>query len=133
MIPQERVAIDATRKTPFVLLQSGKIFIRGRAISENPGDFFRPILEWVRNYITGNYPQTEIELGFEYINTSSIKWIYAILKEIAGSKESFSGIRVTWNYEHGDDDMFELGLIMRSVIGCQFAINGVEKIMVQQQ
>ena len=123
-----KLALEATRKTPHVLLTNGRICIKGRAISENPADLFRPVFDWVSNYVSQSYPVTEIELGFEYINTSSIKWIFAILKEIAGSKFSYAGINVIWNYEYGDEDMFELGLILRSIIGCKFTISGVEKI-----
>jgi hypothetical protein len=129
MIKQKSVAVEATRKTPRVLLEQGKIYIKGRAIPENPGEFFRPLYEWISWYIKNPSQRTEIELGFEYINTSSIKWIYAILKEIAGIEDSYARIRVTWNYEREDEDMHELGLMLKSFIDCPFLIIAVDIIL----
>ena len=40
-----------------------------------------------------------IDLGFEYINTSSTKWIYNIIKELSVMQEIFSDFMVTWYYE----------------------------------
>jgi hypothetical protein len=128
MIQQDSVAIEATRNNPCVVLEVGTICIRGRAISENPGEFFRPLLEWISSYIINPCTNTEIELGFEYINTSSIKWIHAILKEISRIKNSYSSVKVIWNYERDDEDMFELGLIFRSEINCQFILIQVDRI-----
>ena len=129
MTKQDRIALEATRNTPIVLLEQGKIYIKGRAISENPGEFFRPLYNWITSYITNSCPKTEIELGFEYINTSSIKWIYAILREIAGIKNLYGTIKFIWIYEKGDDDMHELGMIFRSMLECPFSIREVDRII----
>jgi hypothetical protein len=129
MTKQDRVAIEATRKTPSVLLEHGKICIKGRAISENPGEFFRPLYDWIIAYINNSCPRTEIEFGFEYINTSSIKWIFAILREVAGIKNLYGTIKVIWIYEKGDDDMRDLGMIFRSMLECPFSIGQVDRII----
>jgi hypothetical protein len=129
MTIQERIALEATRNTPVVLLEQGKICIKGRAISENPVDFFRPLYEWITRYLASSCPKTEVELGFEYINTSSIKWIYAILKEITGIKNLYETIKVIWIYEKGDEDMRELGLIFKSMMICPFLLKEVDWIV----
>jgi hypothetical protein len=131
MIQKDRVAIAATRNKPYILFEPGRICIRGRSISENPGEFFRPLLEWIILYVKAPALRTDIDMGFEYINTSSIKWIYAILKEMAGIKNSYANVKVTWTYERDDDDMFELGLILRSIIDCPFFFNRVDNIFDQ--
>lgn len=126
------ISIAATRKTPWVMFNQGNIVIKGRAISENPGELFRPLHDWVIQYAASAFPRTEIVLGFEYINTSSIKWIFAILKEFGALKNSFAYIRVTWNYESGDEDMAELGYFFKSFIDCPFSVVAVEKIIVPE-
>ncbi len=35
-------------------------------------------------------------------------------------------VRVTWYFEHGDEDMSELGFILRSLIECPFIVAEVE-------
>jgi hypothetical protein len=74
---------ETSRKTPWVVLEPGRIFIMGRSIPENPGDFYRPVYEWVREMKQQYTGKISIGLGFEYINTTSAKWIYLMLKEIA--------------------------------------------------
>jgi hypothetical protein len=113
---------EASKRTPWIILEPGRIFIMGRSITENPGDLYKPVLEWVSKYSQDYFEKTIIILGFEYINTSSTKWIYALLKELTKMKELGKNVRITWYYEQGDDDLCELGFILRSLIECPFVI-----------
>ena len=119
---------NPTKRTPWIILEPGRIFIMGRSIPENPGDFFRPIREWISEYAKNNIEKSKIELGFEYINTSSIKWIFTILKELSEMKEIVKNASVTWYYEHGDEDMCELGFILRSLVECPFIVVEVDEM-----
>ena len=89
---------------------------------ENPGDFYRPVQSWASEYAKNYVDKSKIELGFEYINTSSIKWIFAILRVLSEINEVSNNARVTWYYEQGDEDMCELGFILRSLIECPFIL-----------
>jgi len=119
---------EPSKRTPWIIMELGKIFIMGRSIPENPGDFYRPIQEWVSKYAHNNNEKTVIEFGFEYINTSSTKWIFTILKELSAMKDIVSNARVTWYYEFGDEDMCELGFILRSLVDCPFTIVEVDEM-----
>ena len=103
-------------------MEPGKIFIMGRSIPENPGEFYRPVQEWVSKYAEDYNKKSTIELGFEYINTSSTKWIYTILKELSAMKKIALNAKITWYYEQGDEDMCELGFILRSLVDCPFIV-----------
>ena len=100
----------------------------GRSIPENPNDFYRPVQEWVSEYAKDYTGESKIEMGFEYINTSSIKWIFTLLKELSEMKEIASNGRVTWYYEQGDEDMCELGFILRSLVECPFIVVEVDEM-----
>jgi len=100
----------------------------GRSIPENPGDFYRPVQDWVSNYVQSSSQKTIIDLGFEYINTSSTKWIFTILRALSDMKELELNARVTWYYEHGDEDMCELGFILRSLVDCPFILIEVDEM-----
>jgi len=126
MVQTVKYKTDPTRKTPWIVLEPGKIFIMGRSIPENSGEFYRPVIDWIKKYILSDHGKTKIELGFEYINTSSIKWIYSLLKELSEMEDLAEKAFVTWYYECGDDDMSELGVILRSLIICPFTIVEVE-------
>jgi hypothetical protein len=75
---------------------------------------------------------TTIQLGFEFINTTSIKWVYAILKELARIPDMASRAKITWFYEEGDEDMCDLGFILRSLVECPFTIVEVDDLYKQK-
>lgn len=118
---------EPTKRTPKIILKPGKIFVAGRSIPENPGLFYRPVYEWITDYLK-NSPENEtiIEFGFEYINTSSTKWIYNIIKEIAKIKNPVESVKIYWHYDKGDEDMCELGFILSSLVKCQFFVKESE-------
>ncbi len=119
---------EPTKRTPRIILEPGRIFIMGRSIPENPGEFYRPVLEWLSEYVVKYKGKSKIDIGFEYINTSSTKWIYTILKELAGLNEISDNASVTWYFEQGDDDMGELGFILRSLVECPFVVVEVNEM-----
>lgn len=119
---------NPTKRTPWIILEQGRIFIMGRSIPENPNDFYRPVQEWVSMYSQSYTGKSRIELGFEYINTSSIKWIFTLLRELSEMKEIAVNARVTWYYERGDEDMCELGFILRSLVECPFIVVEVDEM-----
>jgi len=123
-----RYTADPTRRTPRIVLEPGRIFIVGRSIPENPGEFYRPVYDWISKYIQINGHRTRIELGFEYINTSSTKWIYNIIKEISGMKNLSDSARIIWYYDKGDEDMCELGFILKSLVECPFFVIETENM-----
>lgn len=123
---------EPTKKTPWIILEPGKIIILGRSILENPGDFYRPVHEWVSKYVEESSEMTTIQLGFEFINTTSIKWVYAILKELARIPDMPVRAKITWFYEEGDEDMCDLGFILRSLVDCPFAIVEIDDIYRQK-
>ena len=122
----DRLHIEPTRRTPRVLLEKGRIFVMGRSISENPGSFYESIHDWVAAYAKSWPGKTKIELGFEYINTGSIKWLYMLLRDFSEMSNIPEDITITWYYEEGDEDMSELGYIIKSLIESPFSIVRVE-------
>jgi hypothetical protein len=121
-----RYKTEPTRRTPRILLETGRIIIIGRSIPVNPGEFYRPVVEWISEYLRSCREQTTFEFGFEYINTSSTKWIYSIIKEISRTKDMAKRAKIIWYYEKGDEDMCELGFILQSFVECPFHVVEVE-------
>jgi hypothetical protein len=117
---------EPSKRIPRILLEPGRIFMMGRSIPDNPGDIFKPVHEWIKRYSADYTGETRIDMGFEYINTSSTKWIFALLKELAMMNELGKAVYITWYYEQGDDDMLDLGYILRSLIDCPFTLLEVE-------
>jgi hypothetical protein len=128
----DSLALEPTKKTPWIILEPGRVFILGRSILENPAEFYRPIHDWVEKYVKESCDMTTIQFGFEFINTTSIKWVYAILKELAKIPDMSTRAKISWYYEEGDEDMSDLGFILRSLVNCPFAIIEVEDLYKQK-
>ena len=124
--------LEPTKKTPWIILEPGRVIILGRSILENPAEFYRPVHEWVEKYAKESSNMTTIQLGFEFINTTSIKWVHAILKELAKIPDMSLRAKISWYYEEGDEDMSDLGFILRSLVNCPFAIIEVEDLYKQK-
>ena len=128
MVYPEKYIKEFSKRTPLIILEPGKLFIMGRSIPENPGDFYRPLQAWITDYIKNFRGSTKITLGFEYINTASMKWIYSILRELSQDKEIARDASITWYYEQGDEDMKDLGLILKSLVVSPFSMVEVEEM-----
>jgi hypothetical protein len=125
----DKVNIEPGKRTPWIVLDPGRIFIMGRSIIENPGLFYEPVHYWVAARAKDNQGKIVIDLGFEYINTGSTKWLYILLRDISEMKDFSSEAVITWYYEEGDEDMSELGYIIRSLVDCRFSIVEVPSML----
>lgn len=124
----EKLNIEPTKRSPWIVFEPGRIFVMGRSIIENPSAFYEPGLVWVTSFTQSWSGKTKIDLGFEYINTGSIKWLYILLRQLSEIKNMTENTRITWYYEQGDDDMCELGFILRSLVDCPFKIVEVDEM-----
>ena len=99
--------ISKTEDTPTVILDktNGKFLIQGRSIPEDAVVFFKPILDWFKDYATDPNPTTCVEFKLEYFNTSSSKLILDIMLKLKHIK----GASIQWYYSEEDDDMKEAG------------------------
>lgn len=114
-----------TRKTPEVTIAAGHLRIEGRSIPENPGAFYKPMYEWFMERFAGTDHKPVLEFAFDYLNTASAKWIFLILRDLATSGIEY---KLVWYYERGDEDMYDLGLMYKSLLVCQFAAIEVDEI-----
>jgi len=109
--------IEPTKYSPRVELNpNGYIHIEGRSIIEDPFVFYNPILNWVKNATSHSL---NVEIKLEYLNTSSSIQIYKLLATIQENfGEQFATI--SWFYEDGDEDTYELGKEFESQLKLPF-------------
>lgn len=100
----------------------------GRSIIENPSAFYEPALDWVSSFRKEWTGRTKIILGFEYINTGSTKWLYILIRELSELHEMAEKTEILWYFEHGDEDMRDLGNIIKSLVECEFTMIEVENM-----
>lgn len=124
----ERYSTEPTRRSPWIILEPGRLFIMGRSIIENPSVFYEPALTWVSSFRKEWTGRTKIILGFEYINTGSTKWLYILIRELSELYDIAEKAEILWYFEHGDEDMRDLGNILKSLIECEFTMIEVENM-----
>lgn len=124
----EKLDIEPTKRTPWIVLEPERIVIIGRSLIDNPSVFYEPGLKWVEDFAKIWTGKTEVFMGFEFINTGSIKWLYILLRKFAEIQGMANRVSFTWYYEQGDDDMCELGFILRSLIECPFTFVEVKEM-----
>lgn len=109
----KQMIIEATKNTPKVELNpEGGIIIQGRSIIEDTVSFYNPIIEWVKECSSKKFT---LEIRMEYMNTSSSKQVFTLLKAI---KENYNikDVYIKWYYEVDDEDMLEMGKDYESLI-----------------
>lgn len=105
------INISATEETPEVILDAKKnIFkLSGRSFVQNSVVFYDPILKWFSDYFEAPNASTQIELKFDYINSSSQKRIIEIILMIQQQMKATDAVNIVWYYKADDEDMLEKG------------------------
>ncbi len=122
--------IDKTEYTPSISFSVGTqhFLIAGEARPENAGKFFEPVLSWLKQFseIAHNdvsFKETKnIKVNFvlDYFNSSSIKYLYDVLKQLEFIHPYLSSLEIIWSYEASDEDMYENGIEFSKIINVPF-------------
>ncbi len=131
----ERFEIEGTEVSPSVVLDpfTDSFRISGESRPENARKFFQPVLDWVDSYNQvlfflktekGQDYQKDLvfEFSFDYLNSTSLKFVYDMLKKIEALKPNCTSLKVRWLYEPGDEDMKENGEELAKLIQVPFEI-----------
>jgi hypothetical protein len=108
-------------KTPKVDFKvSGDLLLEGRSVSENPAEFFEPVIQWINNL--KKTPPVKITLTFklEYFNTSTSKIMLHIFRALERFKKESTEVKVIWYYDNIDDDLKEAGKDYQSILNIPF-------------
>jgi hypothetical protein len=103
--------VDKSPSTPGIIFETDKgyLLIEGRSIPENPGEFYEPMIDWVKKYFKENGKPLNIDFKLEYINSGSSKYILSLFKSINTYCDQGGECQVNWHYEEDDEAVQELG------------------------
>jgi hypothetical protein len=117
----DELSIDATKLSPEIKLTPGGIIkIKGRSISENIVEFYKPVGEWIDAYIRSPADVTSVELNLEYFNSASAKILMHMFFRLAHVQLKHKKLIINWYYEEGDEDIREKGEYFSSVLNLPF-------------
>jgi hypothetical protein len=106
----EELRISPTKKTPEVILNpDGLIRIKGRSIHEDVADFFKPVEDWVTQYISSPADLTCVDMSLDYFNSASAKVFIHLMQKVTYVTLKHKKFIFNWYYEEGDEDILERG------------------------
>jgi hypothetical protein len=116
----EILNIEGAEDTPKIILDktNGIFEISGRSLPEDCAEFYKPILEWIREYAKEPNASTEFVFNLEYFNTASSKLILDILSAL----NEVEGTTIHWHFQEDDDDMKEAGEEYKDLIEMPFEL-----------
>lgn len=103
------IGTNISNSTPAVTINHDEGFfkISGKSIPENPIKIYQPIMDSVKEYCLSPVDKTTVVLDFEYMNTSSSKWIFYILEQFEQLYIKKNKVEVSFYYE--DESMLLTG------------------------
>jgi len=107
--------------------ETGILKISGRSIPDDTFKVYNPIIEWLNQYSIQPNKTTTLDIRFEYINTSSSKFIFEILKKLEKLSNAGNEVTINWYYEEDDEDMMETGEDFQSIINIPIHILEIEE------
>ncbi len=111
------IKISPTPKTPAIFFSvEGKLELKGRSIPENSLEFYKPLNDWLDEYVKYAKGETSVHVQLEYFNTSSSKCLLDLFKRL----ESLSKVTIHWYYEQDDEDMLEAGEDYEAIVSVPF-------------
>ncbi|WP_338793895.1 DUF1987 domain-containing protein [Bernardetia sp. OM2101] len=125
----ENFFLEGTNKTPQLDFNSneGRFLIAGRSIPENSIEFYKPLFEWLDNYVSQAKSNTILDVKLEYFNTSSSKCLVEIFRKLEALQQKNDNVLINWFYEEDDEDMQESGEDFQEIIDVKIVLNQMEE------
>lgn len=115
----KNIKLEGTKRTPSIELdyEKGLIKITGRSIPENTWKFYKPYIEWIKEYTTKTPNEsTKVFIKLEYCNSSSSKYILEILQIVDDLASTQHPVFFEWHHADNDEDMEEIGQDLASFL-----------------
>jgi hypothetical protein len=111
--------LEPTDDLPGVAIdpELGTIDFWGQSLPEDSIQFFRPIIEAVKEYMQNPRPKTVLNLKLIYLNTSSSKKMIEISSILEAGFQDGLDIEINWICSADDEDMMDEGKEYARLVG----------------
>jgi hypothetical protein len=119
----ENLVITGTETTPQITFtkETGTLLIEGKSLVDDAKTFYKPVLDWLRNYSNQPAKQTELAIKLEYLNTDTSKQFLDLFNQL----EKVPNARVVWNFSDEDEDMEEMGQELAELVTIPFEMRSI--------
>lgn len=88
---------------------NGVCQLTGSSYPENSIKFFKPLIDWIKQFGEQGKGGITLEFRITYLNTSSTKCILDIFKLLEDFHKEKGNIKINWYYLKNEDDLRETG------------------------
>jgi hypothetical protein len=124
----QKLIINETPITPAIHFDKEKeIFkMHGKSIPSNSAEFYRPIFEWLEEYLKEPNESTIFQIDISYFNSSSALHLAQILDFLQKIIKKGKKVLIKWYFEEGDDDILESGEEMAELFNIPIELIPIE-------
>jgi hypothetical protein len=114
--------IKETTHTPAVKIfpDEHRIVISGQSRLEDPSFFYEELTVLLDENLNDFRTHASVDFILHYMNSSSSKWLFHILKGIQTKFQGKKIITVNWFYDNDDESMLEAGEVFQSLLSLPF-------------
>ena len=120
--------IRETLHTPRVRVftDEKRITVAGHSRLEDPSIFYEEFMNLIEDCINDFKTIVTFDFKLNYLNTSSSKWLFHVLKNLQNRYQGKKIITINWYYELDDDAMLEAGEVYQSLLNLPFNLIAVK-------
>jgi hypothetical protein len=106
----EPLHLNATQYTPEITLDpAGTVTMAGKSYPENTFEFYKPVMEWMEAYFSGNAAgKTVFNMEIIYFNSSSSKLFFDLFDLLDENRKEHE-IEINWIYDGENESALEAG------------------------
>lgn len=108
----ENFYIEATATSPEVdfRFEQNLLAMKGESYPENAAAFYAPIVQRLREYLSGREDtQITANIALAYFNSSSTKMLFSIFDALDQAAQMGNRVEVNWYHDEEDETIFEFG------------------------
>lgn len=115
------LVIYPSQDTPGIQFHSnGELSIKGISIPENVHGFYKEVFDWLNDFKHQMPDQVILNLQLEYMNTSSIKSVVSIIKQLISTCGDKINLTINWICDPEDDELIEEGELLQECVNFEF-------------
>ncbi len=109
--------VEATEDTPKIEIDkdSGILELSGRSLPENAVAFYRPLNDWLNEYVKNPCTLTIVKIFLDYYNSASARQMFDVFLTLEELIPKGYTVVVKWYYKKGDELMLERGLELKEI------------------
>ena len=120
----EPLVFAGSKMTPHIVFDKtqDKFSINGTSRPENPPEFYKPVFDWIKNYLNSPNDKTIIDVQFDYFNTSTSKILLDLFELFEKASLNGIDIHVNWFYKNDDEEMMEAGEELLNLVNLPYSV-----------